>query len=386
MKKIFFLALLLIPHLSLAQSGPNSITMGSLFTDGQGDQVKEYSISNRFGAWSFNLPFSKTLSKIWWMPDYIGGTPTARFDVYATSSGTVGSSVANSSTLSGTPAANTYLQTTGFSYAMTAGTTYWIGVRNPNGTPGTNYFALRVNRNQLRSSAGYGSNPANFFFRESVDSGTSWTNDSYTGSFPFVLEFSDGTYWGVNQGELMRSADASTTYRVYSSREGGAYFTTPAGPTINVCGVSFNVAKRGTPTGSLRYRLYAGTTLLDTTASQPVDSITSGSQTIPLFFSAAVALAPATIHRAVVSETTQSDASSNGFDFSYKENLSSDSNLQALKPWGSTEALTYYDGSSWAQSTTRVVPFELILCDGNQFAASSGGGRTQQTNLLSGGL
>lgn len=376
MKKFFakiLSILLLLPSLCLAAPGqPAAIEVGYLPGSKNIDTDREFSIAARYESFSFVLSEAKTLNTIRWPIAYIGGSPAsgdARLDIYSSTTGNVpDATLANSTTTSGSFAADTWVSQTGFSLALSAGVRYWVVVRNVDGAPATNYFAIRVGTGIFPSGWTQYDVDSAYTFAESVNSGASWANDAGSGLFPFVLLFSDSTAFGLPYARRYRALDPDATFGVYSTRERGTLFTTPANFKANVKCLSFQVAKQGSPTGSLRYRLYAGTTLIDTTATYLASTLASGGGNFPLCFTTPVTLSPSTIYRAVVSETTQSDTSSNYIQTTRFYVADSDATSQTLKPFGSATAGTYYNGSSWSDDTTSLVPFMMTLDNGSEFA------------------
>lgn len=368
-----------------------SLRLGYMHNGNASDGTKSFSLAAgaRWEAFSFILPEDKTLNTIKWFIDSKTGSPASgsiRLDIYSDTSNAPNATLANSTTTSGSFANKTWVSQTGYSLALTAGTRYWIVIRNVDGAPTTNYVDIRY----LEGSMGcawsqYSAVDASFRMLESVNSGSFWGNDNREGTFPFRLDFSDGTYFGFPVGEKVRALEGVAGQGVYSSRAFGCLITTPANASFKVKGVSFQIGKSGTPTGSARCQIYQGTNLVSGATSNLLlpASIPSAGGIFTFFFPTSITLASATAYRIVVSESTQSDTSSNRYMITSFKNIDSDSNSQALKPWGATAAATYYDGSSWADDTTQIVPLILHLDSSGEFASAGGG--VKNSNSVSGG-
>lgn len=266
------------------------------------------------------------------------------------------------------PTAVGFYSFSGFTYALSANTLYWIVIKNVHATPASNY--PRVMYNTIKGhNYNYAAGNSTIYDQLTTDSGTTWTNSGRHQSLR--VGFSNGDYYGC----LFGSASFSTTaggYGVYSTREEGMKFTTPANVALNVRGVGIAAGGfSGTPTGEPRIRLYTGSTpTLIATANcfrKP-----SG-QYYPQveWFDDVYTIDPETVVRITLGETTQSDTSSNY----YRTNLiplDTDSNSVGLLPYGA--CATYYNGTSWSDSSSNLIPAWLILDDQGEFTASGGGG------------
>lgn len=377
MKKLLLhgLTTLLVTAAAFAAPGqPGAVTVGYLPSNNTTTGVKTID-ATRFIGYSFLLSEAKTLSSIRWFVDSIDfgpGIPTSQIDIYSDVGGgglAPLASVATSTTM--TAAFNldqVWHEHNGFSLSMFTGVKYWIVVRRNTGN-GT--FNIQVPVGQLTGAWTQESTESFFTFNESVNSGTSWGNDSGTGLFPFILKFSDGTTFGLPFARKVRALDGSSSDNpVYNNRERGTLFTTPANAKLVVKCLTFQVAKVGNPTGSIRYRMYAGTTLLGTTAQIHTSNLVTGGN-VPLCFPTALELAPNTVHRAVVGESTQSNTSANRINVTFFQKVDPSAEGQALKPFGAATADTYYGGASWTETTTQFVPFLMTLEKGGEFATAA---------------
>lgn len=137
------------------------------------------------------------------------------------------------------------------------------------------------------------------------------------------------------------------------------------------------VIRGGTPTGFPRYRIYQDLnsetrSLLGTTATMSFHPFTVGGgvvQWFPLFFQTPVTIAAGLPTRVVLSETTQSDSSSNKFQHRTFVTENDANSLAALGGFQGT--LSTDGGSTWAETATDIVPFALLL---GPDGSGSGGG------------
>jgi hypothetical protein len=321
--------------------------------------------ANRF-ALSFVPEATKTLSKVTIYLSGVTGTLGANdlvADLFSDSASNPGTSIESRNTVTTTPTGAGRCEWTGFTSSITAGTKYWFVVKNVNATPATNYATCRyfydyVGPYDMAGSSGWG-----WSKKESTNGGTSWTNTYYMGII-LRLEYSDGTFEGFPIDSITDTDTSAQT--VYSSRESGNRLITP-NIILNVKGLSFFVGTGGTPTGDLRYRIYNGTNLLGTTNSIPEANIADGSTMWrPATFASNIIIPPLSDIRVVMSETSNSDASSNRY-YSYKYVMENNANTLNLKPFMGSLQRTYFDGSSWVETNTDMIMFIFILDDRNPF-------------------
>lgn len=327
------------------------------------------SIAANWLAQRFIAPESKTLNEVRVYCRTAVGTPDMRLDIYS-DNGSSGpnATLANTTTESGYTT-GAWTDFTGLSLALTKGTPYWVVIQNVHGTPGSNYMALNYASSgigpSLPSIATFNNEWGNCF-ATSTNSGSSWTIRESNGPFTCRLKFSDNSYFG----EPIEDNNNETTDSVYSTREFGVIFTSPANAKLNVIGGAFQPEKDGTPTGDLRFRLYNNTTLLGTTQSIPVARVQTADRWVHAYFDSVVTIEANTANqRFVMSETTNSDSSSNRY-YAMSQEWDSDSNSQNLKPFNGTLSKTYYNGSSWSNDTGRIIPFYLLLDDSAPFTAT----------------
>jgi hypothetical protein len=292
-------------------------------------------------AYGFNSRKSGTVNKITVRVSAVNGTLDGNdltCEIYsqkATTPFTVGTSLASSATVTATPTGAAYVEFTGFSQAVVAGTQYYIVLKNAAAAPTTDYptYLYGVAGTSLNtlvgSLAAWGSNVLT-----STDSGTNWTNAQLGVTPNYRIEYSDGSF----EGFAFSAIGIDTTNSIYSAREAGAKFTTPVSAKFVLAGLAFGVAKSGTPTGDVRFRLYEGVTLIATTGTMPLGNLTA-TGTIPLYFATPQTLKPNTVYRVVVSETTQADTSSNRYQIGFTT-IQDDANTKALVPLGMVQTYT----------------------------------------------
>jgi hypothetical protein len=283
--------------------------------------------------------------------------------------------LAASVTVTATPAGALVVEWTGFSLAITGGTQYRALIRNMNAVPGTNYPTFRW--------GGGGSWPPGIVTSGAAGGGIGWVKGVTTdagatwamsqSSAPSLrLEYSNSTYEGIPISNV--SIDAN---HVYANREVGAVFTTPANATLNVrCASLFQVAEAGTPTGLSRIRLYNGVTLLATsTTTWGPGAVSLSGGWFTGCFSSTQAIAGGSTVRVVLSETSQSDGSSNYY-YLFTYTVFNDANSKALMPFDGSLKETYTTDSTaspvaFTDTDTLLVPFALLLDTEGPFAAGA---------------
>lgn len=282
-------------------------------------------------------------------------------DIYSDSNGNPNTSLQSSTTVTSVPTGAAWVEFTGFSTALTVGTQYWIVLRNANATPTTNSVTYVASSSALAlgSTSDPASGQALFFI--SSNSGGTWSR--FLGPACFVVDYGGGNTEGWPVQGLTTSDP-----QIYSSREGGIKFVTPENVSLNVIGVCGAVSKSGTPTGDLRYRIYAGTstspTLLGTTVTRAPGTVNSSRTQKPLYFSAPIIIPGGTTLRVVVSETTQSDTSTNRYNNEQYVLSSTDTGI--LVPYATQPALTLStDGGATFTDTSNRWPAIWLILDGD---------------------
>lgn len=346
----------------------NSVTWGNLILPTT-TSSRNVNAAGTWSAYSFVLDRALTLNKVRF---FLGqtGSPVAgdyKLEIYSDSSTGLPNASLATATAPASVGNNVWVEWAGLSLACSAHTQYWLVLKNLNATPSTNFFS--VNRVQGGGTLVAG-DPQVFGWSAllTTNSGSSWTNDVTSAAGP-RLEFSDGSFAGLPlQGSI-------GSLQVYSARESGVKFTSPA-VSLRVRGAALGISRNGTPTGRPRYRIYNADTnvLLATTMDTPQALVigSSSSPWLPLFFSDVIALPASTPLRLVLSETTQSDASTNRYQ-ARVFTTENDANSKAL--CGSYYSTLSTDGgSSWADTDTEVVPFALILDSGEVGPTGAPGG------------
>lgn len=315
-----------------------------------------------WGAVSFVAPVSSTLNSVrTYVTGKTGTLVAADSTINIFSAQNLSSAYSPNSSLAGPTSCDSAITGAGWynwtpSYSVTRGTRYFVVFKNANATPASNFYTLRAG-----SLMGYRVNPGGSTaasavgdcnWRQTSNSGSTWTSLS---AGTLRLGFSDGSYWGFPWSD----SGADSTNTVYSTREVGSVFTLPTNLSCKVIGVGIMMGTNsGSPTGTTRLRLYTGSSpSLQATGDFSFSNI-SGMHFA--YFSSAVTLTGGTICRVVLSETTQSDTSANVYRVQ-RLTIDTDSNSTGLFPYSSQQ--TYYDGSSWTQTSSAIVPYCLLLDD-----------------------
>jgi hypothetical protein len=300
-------------------------------------------------------------------------------DVYSDANGVPGTSLGSSSTVTATPTGAAWVEWTGFSFAATAYTQYWIVLRNANAAPMTNYPSYRALSNFTPFGVAGGGNNANI--KTSTNGGSTWTAVS-TGTIPtYRVEYAGGIFMGYPFESSVAITSLSANERVYSARQAGAVFRTPSNFKVNVKGCGFVLAKNGSPTAAVSCQIYSddGTALtsLGTSMTLAAGNIDVSVRWVGFYFPSAITLLPNTKYRVVLNEGANSDASSVYYGYGAIQ-MSNDGNSLGLLPIGGTLR------GSWCASSCSVsanwndsynIPiFGLLLDRGGEFAPQSQGG------------
>lgn len=355
----------------MIETNAGESTYGVIYATNQGTVVSTaISAAATWGAFSLPMSHDKTINSLrLFIATYTGTLAATDIEVHVFSNTIAthqpNASLASSATFTGTMATGNWIEFTGFSQALVANTVYWVVVKNVNGTPASNNITIRNSTNASGPVSLGGI--TSFYKKVSTDSGGTWgsTNSNILPSF--VAVFSDGSY----AGSTFESVVNTDTDRVYSARELGDYFTTP-NAKLAVKGVGGQLIKSGTTTGDLRFRMYEGTSLVSggTTTSIPLAQVLTTVDRLVAYFPTTLTLAPNTVHRVVMSETTQSDTSSNYYASTSVVSETS-TTYQKLRPMAGSWYKTYYDGSSWTETSTRFIPMWLILDNDTTYGLSS---------------
>jgi hypothetical protein len=314
----------------------------------------------------------KTVSKVHWFPSTLNGSLGASdvvCDFYADSAGSpTGASLGNSTTLASAIASATWNASTGFALAVTQGTPYWVVFRNANGSPATNFPTLRFLAGLPRGNTSFTTIAQGWSKKLSTDSGATWAGANQVESGGWMIEYADGSFEGFPVNDAAVSAS-----QVYATRELGAIFTTHASARLSLRSVAATISKTASPTGTVRAKVYQGSTLVATSLDLPIATINANG-TYPFLFASPVTLQANTSYRVVVAESTQSDASSNRYNV-YEYTVKNTAGAKALGPFLGTWQRTYStdSGATWAETDT-AWPVIALLLDSDAPFASGGGG------------
>lgn|SRR5574343_357497 len=320
-------------------------------------------------AFSFIAPYAaanKTLSKVKLFTSAIAGTQAniaSTLNLCADASGVPNSgTIVETETVSNVAAG--WWEWTGFSTELTGGVRYWLIVKNTAVDPTTDYPTVQwIAANSVNYQVSGSGSTWGIAKVSTTDGGSTWATGALNGYAGIRLEFSDGSFMGA---PFSAAGSTATGYPVYSTRELGNLITTPANGKLNIRGVCMPLRKNGTPAADVVYKLYNGTTLIGTTHEVPRANF--GTYLfMPATFQAAVEVAPSTSLRVVFAMDADAGDSSNYYyipGYTIEDNADS----KALVPYGAQA--TYYTGS-WAQTSTLVLPFALLLDTDSEFGTNS---------------
>lgn len=277
----------------------------------------------------------------------------------------------------GTISGNSFVNCTGGTTALTAGTQYWVVIANTDASPATNSIQIWYG-NTGTTPTWYGCDTAT-----SSNSGTSWLSNRYGAGMRF--DFADGTYWGTPlNGNFSGTGITGGIGAVNSTNEMGVQFTTPANVKLNTAGAAMYWQPIGTPTGGVLFKLYdashallAQTYSLSNAESKAVSAVVKSRLWVPSTDSVGAngiyTLQPSTTYTITMAETTNSDTSSNIYR-PYGYAWDTDANSTPLIPW--SMQLDYFNGTTWTQFANKFLPFALLLATGDEFTSTGGGGGT----------
>jgi hypothetical protein len=390
MKKLLAIFLLLASS-AIAQNPTMEDTLGMKWTNGNdyglftynldaADSGDSDSCSDDVFAISINPAKTCTIDKFRLLINSKAGTIGATDMVAALKASSAGApsgaDIASYNTLTTALTGGMFIEWAGFNDSVTRSVQHWIVVKNCNATPGTNYPIIVRDANALSPSRYIGEYGTGDSYRCSNDGGATWAACSGASKPPgFVVECAEGFSFGWPI-ELQSGAAASSSggaKKAYDVNEVGFMFTTPADAKLKILGVTCDIAKQGTPTGAVKYRLYNGTThVADTDTMSAANMVTSGGHR-RLFFSSAQELAANTSYRISVASLGAGDSSSNAYGLGYVT-FENDAESLALKPFGGTMQYTAYNGSSWSQTAAQTPLCSVILDNSDYFGTQAGGG------------
>lgn len=288
------------------------------------------------------------------------------------SNGSPGASIETGKLPSATITAAGWYNFTGFSTALTPGQQYWIVLKNANASPGTNNCTCRITQFFPQSSLLQFGQADRFVWSASTsgNAGASW-GSRYSPAGSIRVGYSDSSYDGICSSAF---TVPTASNGVYSTREVGIKFTSPANVTLNVIGIAaYFYAETGTPTGSPRFGLWTGAS---PTLSAYTDSIPAAAdlnfQWAYSYFSSVQTIPAGTVCRITLGETTQSDTSSHFYGL-YETALDTDANSTPLLPFNGTATKTYFNGTSWADATLGegLYGMAVLLDTAGEFASAS---------------
>lgn len=326
-------------------------------------------------ALSFTPDSGRTLSAVRAFVSAVAGTLGASditCDLYDStgSLGAPGASVEAGKVPSATITASGWYDFTGFTTALTAGLKYYAVFKNVNGTPASNNPTFRgIGLGTPTLTLGGNSSRFGWTWATSTNSGGSW---SQVGTQTGVrIAYADGTYDGL---PVSNTAAAAVTDGVYSTRESGVKFTTPPNGVLKVAGLAICMASRtGVPTGNVQLGLWSGSTPSLVAYTNPVPlAVATTAQWVYAYFSSTQTVQPGTVLRVTLAETAQSDTSATYYK-NQEITWDTDVNSTALLPWEGACVKTYFDGSSWTDTSGSIFAHALLLDPAGEFGAGAGG-------------
>ena len=339
-----------------------------------------------WSAFSFIAPpGGATLNKVLVYVSGVAGAPLTdaklQCEVYTDTAGVPDTSLATTTTVTAKPAAAAWVEFTGFTLALTGGALYWVVLKNIEANPTTKYPIYRYITNGTPRLT---SNQLGVFSAKMTgDSGTTWNTDVSNMIAGWRLEFSDG----FSGYPLSDASSGSASYAVYENREQGAYFTTPARGQLVVAGAIANVKIQGSPGNGIKFRLYKGTTLVDTSKEILDHNMSSTVQTMAMFTAQRV-LDANTVYRLTIMHSGAAGTSSNYYTLCYGVlHDSADSRaLGPLKGWQNTYTTDSTGTPPSFSETATIVPCIALLLDtdGGEIYAAGGGGLMAHNGMTGG--
>lgn len=331
-------------------------------------------------------PGGATLSKVLVYASAVVGAPLTdaklQCDIYNDTAGVPDTSQASTTTVTAKPAAAAWVEFTGFTLALTGGVQYWIVLKNLEDNPAVKYVTYKTHAYGTRFYNVFGPSVSVM----TGDSGTAWATDQRTGIVGFRLEFSDGGFSGY---PIYDASSGTVTYGIYDDREHGVLFTTPASGQLVVAGALANVKKQGSPGYGIKFRLYKGTTLVDTSKEVFGNNIQTTLHAMAMFTAQRV-LDANTAYRLTVMHTNSSGDTSNYYALTYGllHDAAASRALGPLKGWQGTYTADSTASPPTFTDVTTVVPCISLLLDtdGGEIYAAAGGGSNPRFGDMTGGL
>lgn len=312
----------------------------------------------------------------------LSGSPTATASLYSDSGGLPGTLIEAGSGVSLAAGWNTLGGFTSTAQ-VDADTPYWVVIKCTGGTSANAYFNYMASG---QFSAPVGSAPGaaaqtwnGHTAVSSSDNGSTWGTwrQMVNGIRIGLTDGTDDAYLGLPLDAVANATGA--TQKLYTnggtSQEAGAHFTLPANARFRIAGALMFLKQYGSASGNVRFRLYSGSysspTLLGTTKSIPGNRITTNvGMYFRAYFATPIEVAGGT-EISLTANNTAADDASNYFAINGM-GVDSDATSAALLPLGIS--FVTYSGGAWSSSATYAPLFQLLLDDGNEFAAQSGGG------------
>lgn len=278
-----------------------------------------------------------------------------------------------SATVTATPTGAAWVEVTGLTTSLIAGSPYLIVVRNVNGTPASNNFTIRYLNDSIPGSPQRSNTQiAKFQFLNSTNNGTSFTvQGAATAGMRF--EFSDATFAGIPV-ENMSAAGASD--RANGTQEVGTRLTLAgSGATYTVVGATVCYNRVGSPTKSARVRVYGGVNgseaLLGTSNSIPPFMATTNSVCNSVSFSTVFTVAAGSVVRVMLGSTAAGDA--NTATHAPME-VTIHNNADSKTLIGSVQHAKFDGTSTWTYTDTKFVPVMLMFSATTAFTGAGSGG------------
>ena len=250
-------------------------------------------------------------------------------------------------------ATGTWVDFTGLSQALTAGTLYHAVIKNNNATPTSNYCTLGYGYSQVGQLSVLCGSCYGWSATTSTNSGSSWGTSSYNGG-GYRLKYSDGTYDG------MPAQTSGYWSSIYGTFEYGCKFTTP-NVAFNLRGVTCLTMATGAPTGTPYFKVYQGatSTLIATSNSFPPAFVNS-LVWMSTYFSSDVILQPNTTYRITLADSPGNTDTSSNYYRGWYTTWDPDANSLSLVPlWGTME-MTVFNGS-WTDTANLIPGFGLLF-------------------------
>ena len=341
--------------------------------------------TDRWFAYSWVPPEDKVLSKVM---VYVSAGTSGAFDwtcgLHADASGLPSTEI-ETVALATSPASGNWAEFTGFTAtaAVTGGTRYWLIWKAQDTTA---YPSLR-GITTGGGPAGCGDSDLwGTAIATSTNAGVAWT--VARGAVGPRVEYTSGFH-----GFPASIAANDSTNKIQGVIERGVVITTPSNVTLNVRGVGMALYASGAAVdrGDLQYRIYNGTTLVATTLPIPAENVSTTATARYYYapFAASHAIAGGSTLRIVAMDAGQASTGSNAYCFILYGIQNSEASL-ALMPFGAqvtqTTDSTAGPPATWAETSTNIVPFALVLDSDGEFTAAAGSGGLRTHPGMTGGM